>query len=468
MKDEGTRDIVSSLIQRLHRIPGWVAVVFLLLLSLLVACGGATTSGPSATAVASTPVAAAKDTNLRDAPVRIQSTETPTPALAKSATTTDPSSGLPPVGKRVTMGEAALGGRAETTLIANQVVLEVPNGELVWVAYEAEIPPGKEVEHSHGFAFVYAKSGRHFLRGSGEEWELLPGEGASIFSGLNHRHGSATNDSTFWEVSLSEPKRGGIRIPSEFRLLFQSEPLEDVPTHPLAVFTLVRLQQGGQTSVHTHPGPELTYQLTGKINYENAIIGAKQMGPGEFEGIPAGTAVQKRNPFEEVAEFFSWFLVDGTKPFAPAARFEPLIALGENRALIARGARVVGVSSNFAGGGVDSAFGASNALDGDPSSEWSSDGDGNHAWIEIALPEKINITSIGVWSRTMGVSAEISTFRLVDELGGIAGPFTLYNATEIHHFNTNFKTRRLRFEVIDSSGGNTGLIEIQIFGDPIP
>ena len=68
----------------------------------------------------------------------------------------------------------------------------------------------------------------------------------------------------------------------------------------------------------------------------------------------------------------------------------------------------------------------------------------------------------------MGTSAEISSFRVVNELGGIVGPFTLENATEVHHFDTVFEARRLRFEVIDSSGGNTGLIEMEIFGEPLP
>ena len=47
-------------------------------------------------------------------------------------------------------------------------------------------------------------------------------------------------------------------------------------------------------------------------------------------------------------------------------------------------------------------------------------------------------------------------------------PSTLESATEIHRFDTDFEARSLRFEVIDSSGGNTGLVEMQIFGEPLP
>ena len=442
------------------------------MVSLLVACGGEATSKPFATTVANTPAPtlaepASTEPALPPDPVLIQPIETATPTFGKPATTAEPLSDAPSEGNGVSMGGTALGGNAETTLIAQQAIIELPAGDLVWVAHEGKIVSGEEVEHSHEFAFVYAVSGTHLLSGGYEVWQIPPGEGVLIFHDILHRHGAMAGDSTFWEVSLAGSEESSLEIPPEFRLVFESEPLQGVPADPLAVFVLVRLPLGGQTSIHTHPGPELIYQLTGRINYENAIIGVKQMGPGDVEGLPPGTPVQKRNPFDEAAEFLSWFLVDATQPFASAARFEPPPAMAENLALIARGARVVAVSSNFGGGGVESAYGASNALDGDSSTEWSSDGDGDNAWIEIELPARTNITSIGVWTRTMGTSAEISSFRVVDELGGIVGPFTLESATEIHRFDTNFEARRLRFEVIDSSGGNTGLVEMQIFGEPL-
>ena len=56
---------------------------------------------------------------------------------------------------------------------------------------------------------------------------------------------------------------------------------------------------------------------------------------------------------------------------------------GENLAMADKGAHVSGVSSNYGSTFMDSAFGANNALDGNPSTEWSSQGDGDGAWIEI-------------------------------------------------------------------------------------
>ena len=422
-------------------------IVIALIILVTVSCDTAATATPRATIEAITPVPASEATKTPTATLRAQPIETATPTPAKPAATAKPLSGGSSEENGFSMGGSALGGSAETILISQQAIIELPEGDLAWVAHEGDIVSGEWVEHSHEFAFVYAVSGTHLLTGSSEAWKIQPGEGVSIFHDLLHRHGAAEGDSVFWEVMLAGSAESPEVFSPEFRLIFESEPLQDLPANPLAVFVLVRLPQGSETSVHTHPGPELIYQLTGQINYENAIIGVKQMGPGDVEGIPPGTAVQKRNPFDEVAEFLSWFLVDDTQPFASAARFATTSSESENLALFANGTRVTGVSSNFGGGGVDSTYGASKALDDDPTTEWSSDGDGNDAWIEIELLDIANITSIGVRTRTMGSSAQISSFQVENELGEIVGPFTLKNATEVHQFDTNFEasTQSTRF-----------------------
>ena len=60
-------------------------------------------------------------------------------------------------------------------------------------------------------------------------------------------------------------------------------------------------------------------------------------------------------------------------------------AQGENLALAENGGRVSSVSSNYGSPSMDSSFGANNVLDGNSSTQWSSQGDGNGAWIEIEL-----------------------------------------------------------------------------------
>ena len=54
---------------------------------------------------------------------------------------------------------------------------------------------------------------------------------------------------------------------------------------------------------------------------------------------------------------------------------------------VALGATVHAVSSNYGSGALNSAFGGNSAIDGDPATQWSSDGDGDEAWIEIDLGE---------------------------------------------------------------------------------
>ena len=128
-------------------------------------------------------------------------------------------------------------------------------------------------------------------------------------------------------------------------------------------------------------------------------------------------------------------------------------------------ASLLGVSSNFGGGADDSNFGALNALDGNPGSEWSSDGDGDAAWIEVGFSDRAHVTTIGFWTRTMGSSAQIESFQVVTDEGQTYGPFELSDAGGATYFDTDFTARNLRFEVVSSSGGNTGAVEIEIYGE---
>ena len=367
------------------------------------------------------------------------------------------------------MGGEALGGNAQTTLLAQEVLTKGDySGNVAWVAHEIRLAVGEALEHVHEFGFVYAKEGTHLLQEGSEIHELKPTEGAMVRSSTSHRHEATDSLSVFWEVRLAAPGSTPPGKDSNVQLVFASEPLEGIPSNPLTVFAHVLVPSGGQTSVHTHPGPELIYQLSGSIEYENALIGSRKMGPGETEGIPPDVAVQKRNSFEDDAEFLSWFLVDLAEPFASPARFAAPAVKGENVALIEMGAKVAGVSSNYGDGANDSTFGADNALDGNPSTEWSSDGDGDDGWIEIELPAETHITSIGFWARTMGTSAEVFAIQVVTDRGEVDGPFELDDSATIHYFDTELTAKRLRFEVIDSSGGNTGAVDIEVYGDPVP
>jgi quercetin dioxygenase-like cupin family protein len=212
-----------------------------------------------------------------------------------------------------------LGGSAEVVELAAADLAVGDAGPLVWIAEEFRLEPGGHLEHAHEAAFVYARAGGHRLERNGRRRPLRSGEAVVVPGGATHRHvATGSGAATFWEIRLAapaaEPQPGARRI-------FRSEELEGIPARPRASFLLVRLPPGGATSVHTHPGPELIYQLSGTILYQNALIGTIELGPGGLEGIPPRTPVQKRNRSGRDAEFLSWFLVDPDEPFAPGADF---------------------------------------------------------------------------------------------------------------------------------------------------
>ena len=364
----------------------------------------------------------------------------------------------------VSMGGGALGGNAETTLLSREALGQISPEELAWVAHEIDLEDGQRLEHTHEFAFVYALQGAHRLKVDSKDLEVAPTEGSAVPAGASHSHETSEGHSLFWEVRLAPPGSGPPTGALEPRLVFESTPVEGIPGSPVATFVHVLVPPGGETSVHTHPGPEFIYQVAGEIEYQNRLIGSISMVPGDAEGIPPEVPVQKRNPFKEDAEFLSWFLVSPVEPFASPARFPARDDRGEN---LASAGRVSAVSSNFGGAGVDSGFGANRALDGDPSTQWSSDGDGDGAWIEVELLEETRVRSVGFWTRTMGTSAQILSFRIATDGGEVLGPFQVDGAAEVQYFDTDVVAKRLRFEAVETSGGNTGAVEVEVYGEPV-
>ncbi|MCI0854408.1 MAG: hypothetical protein J4N91_08260, partial [Chloroflexi bacterium] len=81
------------------------------------------------------------------------------------------------------------------------------------------------------------------------------------------------------------------------------------------------------------------------------------------------------------------------------------------------------------------------------------------------LPEVTQIRTIGFWTRTMGDSAQVFSFVVVTDRDEIYGPFELGDADAVYYFDTDFTAQRLRFEAVDTSGGNTGAIEIEVYGE---
>jgi len=217
-------------------------------------------------------------------------------------------------------GAGALGGGARVDTLAGATLAAHPPGALAWLADEIRPPAGEGLTHRHELAFVYARRGSHRLQAAGRERTLAPSQGAAVRGGSLHHHDADDDGAVLWEFRLARPGAAAVR--GATRRVFESEPLRGIPAPAEASFLAVTLApRGGRTTVHAHPGPELIYQLSGRIDYQNALIGTTRLGPGGLEGIPPETAVQKRNPYKEPAVFLSWFLVDPDRPFAPKASF---------------------------------------------------------------------------------------------------------------------------------------------------
>ncbi|PJF40809.1 MAG: hypothetical protein CUN55_12325 [Phototrophicales bacterium] len=137
----------------------------------------------------------------------------------------------------------------------------------------------------------------------------------------------------------------------------------------------------------------------------------------------------------------------------------------DNLASPLNGAKIVGYSSAFGGADIDERWGAGSAFDGNPSTAWSTAGDGDNAWIEIQLAQRARIDRVEFWSRSMSDGSSITRrFTVTTEDGAVYGPFTLESADQSYIFETTIEAERLRFDLIETTGGNTGALEIAVYG----
>jgi hypothetical protein len=126
---------------------------------------------------------------------------------------------------------------------------------------------------------------------------------------------------------------------------------------------------------------------------------------------------------------------------------------------IARRVRLVAVSSEFS-----DSFGAANAFDGDLNTEWSSAGDGNDASVTIDLGRRRQVRSVAFRTREMSDGSAITrSFTVVVDGGKRLGPFPAGDRQAANAAKVSFAGRVLRFDVEDSTGGNTGAAEIEVY-----
>lgn len=147
-----------------------------------------------------------------------------------------------------------------------------------------------------------------------------------------------------------------------------------------------------------------------------------------------------------------------TIPVTEAAEAEPEPDLGPNLAV---DAEIAEVSSEFG-----DAFVAGNAIDGDLSTEWSSQEEGDGAFITLDLGGPTDVIGVAFLTRSMADGSAITeTYTVTTDEGEVLGPFPAGNPAQarITEFNAAVTASTLTFEVATSSGGNVGAVEIQVF-----
>jgi hypothetical protein len=128
------------------------------------------------------------------------------------------------------------------------------------------------------------------------------------------------------------------------------------------------------------------------------------------------------------------------------------------RSNLSLNASVVETSSDF-----NSNFAGANAIDGSLSTEWSSLGDGDDAFIVIDLGAPMEVSGIGFRTREMSDGTAITnTYTVSIDNGEALGPFEAGIGLVVSDLAATGQV--FRIEMADTTGGNTGAVEIEIYG----
>jgi hypothetical protein len=201
-------------------------------------------------------------------------------------------------------------------------------------------------------------------------------------------------------------------------------------------------------------GTDLDMGGTAHDDHEVLLVGAV---PGETYQFRVQGSDADGNLFQsELASF--------TLPEIPASDEsisgeDDMAVPGDN---LAEGATVVAVSSVFS-----DAWSGENAVDGDMSTEWATAGSGDDAFIEIDLGSPEDVIGVEFITRTMGDGTATTTEYTVTVDGGdVFGPFPAGDPSVSRFAEALFAGQVLRFDVVSSTGGNTGAIEVRVFASP--
>jgi len=128
------------------------------------------------------------------------------------------------------------------------------------------------------------------------------------------------------------------------------------------------------------------------------------------------------------------------------------------RSNLSLNASVLETSSDF-----NSNFAGANAIDGSLSTEWSSLGDGDDAFIVIDLGAPMDVSGLGFRTREMSDGTAITnTYTVSIDNGEALGPFEAGIGLVVTDFVVTGQV--FRIEMAETTGGNTGAVEIEIYG----
>ena len=190
----------------------------------------------------------------------------------------------------------------------------------------------------------------------------------------------------------------------------------------------------------------LTMDGTGIIQHDVPLPGAE---PGATYHFTVQGSTADGRVFQSEPQTFTVPEPDGDQAAATT------IPLAENLALAAT---VTAVSSEFSG-----SWAAENAIDGDMSTEWATAGDGSAGYLEVDLGGVFDIAGFEFVTRSMTDGSAITTEFTATVDGTVFGPFPTGTPVSSGFVAVDgARGQVVRFTISDSSGGNTGAIEIRV------
>ena len=116
---------------------------------------------------------------------------------------------------------------------------------------------------------------------------------------------------------------------------------------------------------------------------------------------------------------------------------------------------------------LSAAFAATNAVDGETSSEWATAGDGDDGYIELDLGADVDIDTVEFLTRSMADGSAVTAMFTVTLDGAThLGPFPAGTVAVPLPAAVAATGRRIRFDVETSTGGNVGAVEIRVHPEP--